>query len=68
MTDLQQDIARVAVGALLDLYARESDDLKAVRYLTLEVELKGGRPAEARAWVERRCNLTKLLTSGGPKP
>jgi hypothetical protein len=68
VTDQQQDIARVAVGALLDLYARESDDLKAVRYLTRELELKGGKPAEARAWTERRVNLSRLLTSGGPKP
>ena len=67
MTDLQQDIARVAVGALLDLYARESDDLKAVRYLTLEVELKGGRPTDARCWVERGVNLGRLLGDRRPK-
>ena len=48
MTESQQTIARAAVAALVDLYERESADLAAVKFLTLEIELKGGKPADAR--------------------
>ncbi len=64
MTDLQQTIARVAVGALVDLYERESTDLAAVKYLTLEIELTRGKPVAARAWVELRVNVNKLVGAG----
>ncbi len=64
MTESQQAVAKVAVGALLDLYARESADLAGLRYLTLEIEFKAGKPADARAWTERGCNLRRLLEGG----
>jgi hypothetical protein len=66
MTESQQDIARVAVGALVDLYERESTDLAAVKYLTLEVELHRGKPVAARSWTERGVNIGKLLADRGP--
>ena len=58
--DLQQDIAKVAVAALADAFDREPD-LGAVRFLTIELELKRGKPVEARAWIERPANVGKLL-------
>ena len=63
MTEQQQNVARVAIGALVDAYAREPD-LKATKYVTVEVELAGGRPTLAPAWIERRCNVNKLLGVG----
>jgi hypothetical protein len=67
VSDLQESIARAAVGALADTLAQVEADRKNVRYLTVELELKNGVPIDARAWVERRCSVNKLLTSGGPK-
>ena len=63
MTDLQQAVARAAVAALVDAYEREPD-LGSVRYLTLELELKNGKPADARCWTECRVNVNKLLGVG----
>ena len=63
MTEQQQTVARVAIGALVDAYAREPD-LKATKFVTVEVELAGGKPASARAWIERRCSVNKLLGMG----
>ena len=63
MTEQQQTVARVALGALVDAYAREPD-LKATKYVTVEVELSAGKPMSARAWVERRCNVNRLLGVG----
>ncbi len=60
MTEQQQAVARVAVGALVDAYAREPD-LKATKYVTVEVELSAGKPTAARAWIERRCSVGRLL-------
>jgi hypothetical protein len=67
VSDLQESIARAAVGALADTLAQVEADRKNVRYLTVELELKNGVPIDARAWVERRCSVNELLTSGGPK-
>ncbi len=67
MTELQQSIARVAVGALVESLAAVEADPKAIRFLTVEVELQRGKPIEARSWVERRCNVGKLLGDRGPK-
>jgi hypothetical protein len=63
MTEQQQAVARVAIGALVDAYAREPD-VKATKFVTVEVELAGGKPVEARAWIERRCSVNKLLGAG----
>ena len=63
MTDLQQAVARALATALVDAYEREPD-LGSVRYLTLELELRNGKPAEARYWTERRVNVNKLLGVG----
>ncbi len=64
MTEQQQTVARVALGALVDAYAREPD-LKATKYVTVEVELSAGKPTAARAWIERRCSINKLLGVSG---
>ncbi len=64
MTELQQIVARVAVGALVSLYERESTDLAAVKYLTLEVELARGKPVAARAWIECRVSVNKIVGAG----
>jgi hypothetical protein len=64
VSDLQRDIARVAVGALVDSLAQVEADRANVRYLTVEVELLRGKPIEARAWIERRANVSKLLGVG----
>ncbi len=61
MSESQQIVARVAVAALADLYERESTDLAADKYLTLEIELARGKPVAGRAWVERRVSVGKLL-------
>ena len=47
MTEQQQAVARVALGALVDAYAREPD-LTATKFVTVEVELTGGRPRPGR--------------------
>ncbi len=65
MSDLQQDIARVAVGALVDTLAAVEADPKPIKFLTVEVELKNGRRIGARSWTERGCNIGKLLGVGG---
>ncbi len=65
MADLSESLARVAVGALADLYERESADLAAVKYLTLEIELHRGKPIGGRAWIERGVNVGKLLVVKG---
>ena len=62
--DLTESLARAAVAAIADTVPTIQADPKAVRYLTVEIEVIGGKPAEARAWVERRCNLSKLLGVG----
>ena len=64
MTEQQQAVAKAVVAALVDLYERESADLAAVKFLTLEVELHRGKPIAARSWTERGCNLGKLLARG----
>ncbi len=64
MTDLQRDIARVALGALVEGLAAVNADPKPIKFLTVEVELKNGKPIDARSWVERRCNVGKLLGRG----
>ncbi len=61
MTDLQQTIAKAAVGALLDALAAVEADRRNVRFLTVELELRNGVPVDGRAWIERGCNLSKLL-------
>ena len=63
MTEQQQAIARVAVGVLVELYEREPD-LKATKSVTVEVELVAGKPASARAWIERRVSVNRLLGAG----
>ena len=65
MTELQQDIAKVAVGALVDSLRAVEAEPKAIKFLTIEVELSAGKPTAARAWIERRCNVNKLLGLGG---
>ncbi len=64
MTSLQQTIAKVAVGALVDTLAQVEADRKSVRYLTVEVELKNGVPVGGRAWIERGVNVGRLLGAG----
>jgi hypothetical protein len=61
VSDLQQDIARVAVGALVESLAAVEADPKPIKFLTVEVELKNGKPVAARSWTERGCNIGKLL-------
>ena len=60
MSDLQEAVARAAVGALATIEA----DRKNVRYLTCEIELRDGVPVDARAWVERGVNLGEPLGVG----
>ena len=60
MTDLQQAVTRAAVAALVDTLAQVEAD----RYLTVDVELKNGVPVGGRSWIERGCNLGKLLGRG----
>ncbi len=64
MTDLQRDIARVAVGALVDTLAAVEADPKPIKFLTVEVELKNGVPVSGRAWIERGVNVGRLLGAG----
>ena len=64
MTDLQRDIARVAVGVLVGSLAQLEADRANVRSLTVEVELLRGEPLEARAWIECRASVGKLLGVG----
>ena len=64
MSDLQESIARAAVGALVDTLAVVEADRRNVRYLTVELELKNGVPIEGRSWIERRANVSKLLGVG----
>ncbi len=64
MTDLQQTIARAAVGALVDTLAQVEADHRNVRFLTVELELKNGVPVDGRAWIERGCDIGKLLGVG----
>ncbi len=61
MTDLQRAIARAAVGALVDTLAAVEADRRNVRFLTVELELRNGVPVDGRAWIERGCNLRRLL-------
>ncbi len=65
MTELQQTIARVAVGALVDTLAQVEADRKNVKFVTCEIELKNGVPIDGRAWVERGCNVGRLLGKRG---
>ena len=65
MIELQQVGARAAIGALADTLAAVEGDLKATKYVTVEVELAGGKPTSARAWVERKCNINRLLGVSG---
>jgi hypothetical protein len=66
-TDLTEQLARAAVAAIADTVPTIQADPKAIRYLTVEIEVIGGRPAEARAWIERKCKLGKLLGDRGPR-
>ncbi len=65
MTDLQQAIAKAAVGALVDTLAAVEADRRNVRFLTVELELRNGVPVDGRAWIERGVNVGKLLGVGG---
>ena len=64
MTNLRRDIARVAVGALVESLAAVEADPKPIKSLTVEVELKNGKPIGARSWTERGVNVNKLLGAG----
>ena len=64
MTDLAESVARAAVGATADTLPMIEADVNSVKYLTVEVELLRGKPVEARAWIERSCNLGRLLGRG----
>ncbi len=64
MSDLQDAVARAAVGALVDTLAQVEADRRNVKFLTVEVELKDGVPVDARAWIERGVNVGKLLGVG----
>jgi len=64
VSDLQDAVARAAVGALVDTLTTVEADRKNVKFLTVEVELNNGKPIDARAWVERRCNVGKALGVG----
>ena len=66
MSDLQRDIARAAVAALVDTLAQVEADRRNVRYLTVELELRNGEPIDGRAWIERGVNVRRLFTSGAP--
>ena len=66
MTELQQTVARAAVAALVDTLAQVEADRKNVKFLTVEVELRNGVPVDSRAWIERGCNLRRLLGDRGP--
>ncbi len=68
MSDLAEAVARASVGALMDMLAVVEADRKNVKFLTVEVELRNGAPVAARVWIERGCNINRLLTSGGPRP
>lgn len=61
MTDLSESLARAAVAAIADTVPMIELDPRAVRYLTVEIEVSAGKPVEARAWVERRASFGKLL-------
>ena len=61
MADLGEALARAAVAALVDTLTQVEADRANVRFLTVELELKHGVPVDGRAWIERRCNLSKLL-------
>ena len=64
MSDMAETVARAAMSAIADVMPLVEQDRRAVRYLTVEVELNNGTPIEARAWVERRCNIGKALGVG----
>ncbi len=60
-TDLAEALTRAAVAAIADTVPTIEAEQRAVRYLTVEIEVSGGKPAHARAWIERGCNIGKLL-------
>ena len=62
--DLAERLARAAVAAMVDTLRQVEADRTNVRYLTVEPELKDGVPIDGRAWIERRCNVNKLLGVG----
>ena len=64
MTNLTERLARAAVAAIVDTLPMIEADVNSVKYLTVEVELLRGKPVEARAWIERGCNLGRLLGRG----
>ncbi len=64
MSDMAETVARAAMSAIADVMPLVEQDRRAVRYLTVEVELNNGMPIDARAWVERRCNIGKALGVG----
>ena len=66
-TDLAEALTRAVVAAIADTAPTIEAEPRAVRYLTVEIEVSGGKPAHARAWVERRCNIGRLLGDRGPK-
>ena len=61
VSDLSESLARAAVAAIADTVPTIEADPRAVRFLTVEIEVSGGKPVEARAWVERRANVGRLL-------
>jgi len=52
---------------MVDTLRQVEADRKNVKYLTVELELKNGVPIDGRAWVERRCNVGRLLGDRGPR-
>ncbi len=60
-TDLTERLAPAAVAAITDTLPMIEADVNSVKFLTVEVELVRGKPVEARAWIERRVNIGKLL-------
>ncbi len=64
-TDLSEALARAAVAALVDTLAQVEADRKNIKFLTCEIELRNGVPIDARAWIERTCNVNKLLGVSG---
>ena len=61
MTDLVESAVRAAVGTIADTLPMIEADVNSVKYLTVEVELLRSKPVEARAWIEHRANIGKLV-------
>ena len=65
LSDLTESLARAAVAAIADTVPTIEADPRAVRFLTVEIEVSGGKPTHARVWIERKCSLSRLLGKGG---